>query len=94
MPATPGNVNDATVFPATLAGIRRYGFDFAGHLFDADKEYDADYNCEVRFWIHMISHIKQRKHAVNRSEPSRTNVIEMFDHDEHGKSSDRRYLRG
>ena len=62
-----------------------YRLDFAGHLFDADKEYDADYNCEVLFWMHIMPNIKQRKDAVNRGKPSRKNAVGMFGHDEHRK---------
>ena len=82
---TPNNINDATMLPVMLAGIRRHGFDFAENFFDWDKGYDSDYSCELLFWMGMIPNIRQRKDAVNRGKSHRRKTAGMFSDSEYRK---------
>ena len=82
---TPGNVNDVTALPVLTAEIRRRGFDFAGHFFDADRGYDSDSNCADLFLMGMTPNIKQRMDAVNRGKPSRKKAASLFDGEEYKK---------
>ena len=78
---TPGRVSDTTMLPIMLAEIKRRGFDFAGCVFDCDKGYDSDYNCELIFEMGMTPNIKQRKNAVSRGKPHRKKAAGLFDGD-------------
>ena len=84
---TPSNISDTTMLPVMLDEIKCHGFEFAGHFFDADREYDSDDNCERLFWMGMIPNIKQRKDAVNRGKPSMKKAARMFNDNEYRKRS-------
>ena len=82
---TPGNVNDVVMLPAMTTEIRRRGFDFTGHFFDADRGYDSDPNCADLFLLDMTPNIRQRMDAVNRGKPSRKKAAALFNGDEYKK---------
>ena len=82
---TPGNVNDVVMLPAMTTEIRRHGFDFTGHFFDADRGYDSDPNCADLFLLDMTPNIRQRMDAINRGKPSRKKAAALFNGDEYKK---------
>ena len=80
------NVSDTTMLLATLAYIKRGGFDFTGYTFDCDKGYDSDHNCKLIFEMGMTPNIKQRKNAVSRGKPDRKKAAGLFDEEKYKNS--------
>ncbi|MCE2498992.1 MAG: transposase [Nitrosopumilaceae archaeon] len=66
---TPGSVHDSRMLPAMLEKIRKFGFDFSGRYFNADRGYDSDDNFEKVFESGMIPNIRQRQYRGQRGAP-------------------------
>jgi len=81
--STPGNINDCLKLPDMLNNIKNQGFDFNGHIFNADRGYDADYNFEEAFCMNMMPNIKQRMGAVSEDKPSRKKAAGIFNRAEY-----------
>ena len=76
---TSNRTTDTVVLKTTLnriAGIKRV---FDGWVFDADKGYDSDSNCEALFALSMVPNIKQRKNARSRGKKHRKKASGLFD---------------
>ena len=80
---TTGSVNDVTMLPVMLGGIRRQGLLPGPARFNANRGYDSDYNCRVLFEMGMTPNIRQRGVAGNRGKPNRNWAAGLFDRDEH-----------
>lgn len=66
---TPGNVHDSKMLPAMLKRIKKFGFDFSGRYFNADRGYDSDENCREIFESGMVPNIKQRQYRSRPGAP-------------------------
>ena len=83
---TPSNVSDTSMLPVMLGDVKKNYSQLAGRIFNADKGYDSDKNCEKLFAMDMIPNIKQRNVAdgtdsTNRGKPSRKKATMIFDKD-------------
>lgn len=82
---TASNVSDTSMLRPLLAKVAKIGRSFEGWLFNADRGYDSDANCELVFGAGMLPNIKQRKsvansgNARNRGKPARRRAGELFD---------------
>lgn len=50
---TISSVNDITMLPVMLDGIRRHGLLLGPSVFHANSGYDSDYNCDILFKMRM-----------------------------------------
>ena len=68
---TPSNVHDSTILPVMIKLIQKYGFEFYGRSFLADRGYDAEENYKIIFNIGMRAIIKQRKYFSQYGKPAK-----------------------
>ena len=81
---TPSNVNDTSMLPIMIDDVTQNYPQLAGCVFNADKGYDSDQNCELLFKNGFIPNISQRSPAegtncTNEGKPSRKKAGEIFD---------------
>lgn len=82
---TPSNVHDSKMLPVMLEKIKKFGFDFSGQYFNADRGYDSEENFRELFASGMIPNIKQRKYKSQKNSQSnsaktyRAIAAKMFD---------------
>ena len=83
---TPSNVSDTSMLPYMVSFLVKNYTQIEERLFNGDKGYDSDQNCEIIFNANMKPNIKQRNHTdgaghTNRGKPSRKKAAEIFDQD-------------
>ncbi len=66
---TPGSVHDSKMLPVMLKKLKRFGFDFSGRYFNADRGYDSDENSREIFESGMLPNIRQREYRSRRGAP-------------------------